>query len=127
EFAIARLAVDDDLRIIRDHLQAFATVIGVLIVPYRNSGRFKQKIADLLLSETIAMQRLYVLRAQDNHGLIDQAHAIAPNCSQSTRDSFKNRLAVLGVMLAHAVRRLARKERHCTLILGKSAAHLKWL
>src|SRR5205085_9382904 len=44
-----------------------------------------------------------------------------------TRDSFKNRLAVLGIMLAHAVRRLTRKERHCTLIFAESTAHLKWL
>src|SRR5215469_17907965 len=93
----------------------------------RDSRVFKQKFLHLLFGETIAMERLRMFRTEHDHRLKQHAHAVRPDRSQLMREGFENGLAVAGVVLAHAPRRITGKESYGTLPGLESALHVQRL
>src|SRR6266700_203866 len=109
ELLKAALSPDRDLTILCYQLGAFAAVQATVISDW-DAGVFEQKLADLLLGEAVAMERLNMLRAQDHHGFRHHADTVTPNRCQGGADGPQHGRAILSRMLAHSAGRFGGKQ-----------------
>src|SRR5579872_2114493 len=125
EFLITRLAVDDDLFVLRALRDAIARLTGV--ASERHAGVLEQKIANVFLAETVAMNRMDVFRPQDDHSFKRQAGAIGPHGGERVADRLQDAARGAGVVFANSVRRFGREKRDGALLARETGIDVQRL
>src|SRR5579871_1500423 len=104
ELLIARLTVYGDLFVDRALGDAIARLITV--AAQRHAGVFEKKVANILLTEAVAMNRVNVFWPEDDQRLISQARAICPDGCERIANRLQHTARSPGIVFADSVRRL---------------------